>query len=377
MGGAEISMLELVGRLKDRYEFHIILPGDGPLKEKAEDLGAHVSIVPWPDAITRTGESGKKLRVARLARAGVDSPGFIFCLSKRLREIDASVWITNGIKCHVLASLVPRSRHVSLVWYLRDGLEGRMLTGKLLSLLSFRCDQAICISNYIAGELRAMMPGSLKAAVLYNIVDPERYKPGLPLPPDLRKESGELWFGVVGAVTSLKGQDLFLEAAEKVASELPSARFLIVGANFYATEDNSAYENKLRSIASRPVLAGKIKFLGFRRDIPAIVSNLDVLVQSNKGPEGLGRSVLEAMASAVPVISVDRWGPGELVSDAVTGLLFPPADTSLLAEKMLMLGRDSRLRKNLGANGRNWVLENLSPEKIVSGFQDIVERVRS
>ena len=325
--------------------------------------------------ILRAGETEKKPGPARLALVAVFASRLILEISRLLRKIRADVLITNGIKCHILGAIVPRGRRVPLIWYLRDGLEERVISRKLLSLLSFRCDTVICISRYIAGELKKEMPASLSVHVLYNIVDPEKFRPGLPLPSDLHKGEEEIWFGMVGAVTGLKGQDYFLEAAGEIANALPSARFLIVGGNFYSTSESSAYQETLNGMASKTELRGKVMFLGFRNDIPAIVSNLDVLVQSNRGPEGLGRSVLEAMASAVPVISVDRWGPAELVVDGVTGMLFRPGDTPSLAEKMLVLGKNASIRRRFGANGRTWVLENLSPEKIVTGFRDIAGRV--
>ena len=377
MGGAEISLLELVGRLKNRYEFHILLPDDGPLRERAEGLGAHVSIVPWPEAITRTGERGKKIKIARLARAAIISPRLIFSLSRRLQEINASVWITNGIKCHILASLVPRDRHISLIWYLRDGLEGRKISSRLLSMVSFRCDAAICISRYIAQELRKTVSDSLPHDVLYNIVNLERFQPGLPLPVDLRKEPEEIWFGIVGAITRLKGQDLFLEAAAKVSGIVPGARFLIVGGNLYATEQKSEFEEMLKGMVLGTPLRDKVRFLGYRTDVPSIVANFDVLVQSNRGPEGLGRSVLEAMACSVPVIAVDRWGPKELIQDGITGLLFPPGNTESLAQKMVDLAQHPDRREYLGENARKWVHANLLPDNLAAGFRKIIDRAMS
>ncbi len=100
------------------------------------------------------------------------------------------------------------------------------------------------------------------------------------------------------------------------------------------------------------LLGDRVKFLGFRSDVPAVLSQLDVLVQPNRGPEGLGRSVLEAMACGVPVIAVDKWGPAELVQDGHSGLLFPPLDTEQLAAHMLTLGRDGSLRKTMGTRGQ-------------------------
>jgi hypothetical protein len=57
MGGAEFSLLELVTHLRGVYEFHLIVPGEGPLKESAELAGAKVWVLPWPEAIAGTGET--------------------------------------------------------------------------------------------------------------------------------------------------------------------------------------------------------------------------------------------------------------------------------------------------------------------------------
>ncbi len=97
------------------------------------------------------------------------------------------------------------------------------------------------------------------------------------------------------------------------------------------------------------LLRDRVKFVGFRNDVPGILSQLDILVQSNRGPEGLGRSVLEAMACGVPVIAVNKWGPAELIQNGQTGLLFAPLDTKQLASHMLRLGRGRVLAEDHGA----------------------------
>jgi glycosyltransferase involved in cell wall biosynthesis len=115
-----------------------------------------------------------------------------------------------------------------------------------------------------------------------------------------------------------------------------------------------------------------VKFVGFRNDVPSILSQLDILVQPNRGPEGLGRSVLEAMACGVPVIAVNKWGPAELIRDGQSGLLFPPLDTGQLAAHMLTLGRDQALRKTMGKHGHNWIQQNLVPKELAGKFDRVL-----
>ena len=106
--------------------------------------------------------------------------------------------------------------------------------------------------------------------------------------------------------------------------------------------------------------------------MPGIFSQLDVLVQPNRGPEGLGRSVLEAMACGVPVIAVDKWGPAELIQDGQSGLLFRPLDAVGLAAHMLRLGSSGPLREMMGKRGLEWIQQNLVSKELAMKFDRIL-----
>jgi len=377
LGGAEISLMELVSRLRHCFEFHLIVPGKGPLQERAEQSGAKVWLLPWPHSIYRTGESSAASAAVRLLCALPSVRSFTRQLETLLEEIGPSVLITNAVKAHIIGALARRARHVPLVWYMRDGLEQRAISRKLLALLSRRCNLAVCISQYVAGQVRRYVSATLSVAVVYNIVDLNSFAPGIAAPPDLQKHPGEIWFGTIGAITPLKGLDIFLDAAQSVSRHLPNARFVIVGMNPYATQAGSDYEARLRHRVENSSLRDCVKFLGFRKDVANVLSRLDVLVQPNRGPEGLGRSVLEAMACGVPVVAVNQWGPAELIQSGETGLLFPPLDSAALAAHMLTLGTDIPLRANLGQRARVWIHQYLVPETLARQFQAVLSGVIS
>ncbi len=283
VGGAELSLLEVVSRLRDSYEFHLLIPAPGPLQDAAERAGAKTWILPWPEAICRTGETAMRAGPVRLLRAAMKLRSFTRELSDMLAEMDPAVFITNAVKAHIVGALAHRRNDIPLIWYMRDGLEDRILSRKLLRLLSRRCDLAICISQYVLSQLREYVATSLPAQVIYNIVDLNRFHPEVSPASDLRKAPGEVWFGMVGPVTPLKGHDIFLEAAEKVAEQLPNAVFVIAGNNSYFTEAGHGYQELLQRQSAR-LLDDRVKFLGFRSDVPAVLSQLDVLVQANRGP---------------------------------------------------------------------------------------------
>jgi glycosyltransferase involved in cell wall biosynthesis len=374
IGGAEISLLELLSRTSEHFQFHLVLPENGPLKERAENVGVKVWIVRWPEKLLQLGERGEKKSFADLFQAAVSTPFLLQDVSRLLKYMRCEALISNGIKCHVLGSLISKKDSCPLIWYLRDGLEERRLTSFLLKLSAPGCLVGIAISEFVASESRQLLRKGLPIHVLYNIVDLESFRPGLPCPADLKKDEGEMWFGMIGAITPLKGQDLFLAAADRVVRAMPNARFIIAGSNFYRTERDMAfdYENVLRMQARSPSLRGRVLFLGFRDDIPATLSTLDVLIQPNRGPEGLGRSILEAMACEVPVVAVDRWGPAELIRDGHTGLLFPWMNTEALAHRMIQLGTELALRRRLGVNARHWIHTNLNPRTIADRFVSIL-----
>jgi glycosyltransferase involved in cell wall biosynthesis len=374
LGGAEFSLLELVTHLRGAYEFHLIVPSEGPLKESAEAAGARVWVLPWPEAIAGTGETAKRPSPARMLRSAACLRSFAQRLSKLLDEICPSVLVTNAAKAHVIGALTRKRKHVPLIWYMRDGLEDRVFSRKLLALLSRRCDSAVCISRYVASQFRKYVSASVPANVVYNIVDLSRFRPDAFPPADLRKKPDEIWYGIVGAITPLKGHDIFLDAAERVLQQLPKAIFAVVGNNPYVTEAGLLYEERLRRRVASSSLHDRVKFVGFRNDVPSILSQLDILVQPNRGPEGLGRSVLEAMACGVPVIAVNKWGPAELIQDGETGLLFPPLDTGQLAAHMLTLGTDQGLRKIMGKHGHDWIQQNLVPKELAAKVDRILVR---
>jgi glycosyltransferase involved in cell wall biosynthesis len=377
IGGAEISLLELLHRSSGHFQFHLIIPENGPLRKKAEEAGVKVCEILWPDKIMQLGERNKNLKILKLAQGGMLISRLAKNITKVLKDIKADVLITNGIKCHIVGAISHKRYPIPLIWYLRDGLEGRKLSSIALNFYSARCSAAIAISHFIAGEARKILPKGVPAHVLYNIVDFEKFQSKLPHPSDLVKKGGEIWFGMIGAITPLKGQDLFLEAGGRVVSTIPNSRFVIVGTNFYKTEASLNYERELHVMTQSPSLKGRVIFLGFRNDIPEIISTLDILVQPNRGPEGLGRAVIEAMACGVPAIAVDRWGPAELIQDGKTGVLFPWMNIEALSNKMILLGKDKKLREELGESARKWIHENLIPERIAVQFRNILKSTLS
>jgi glycosyltransferase involved in cell wall biosynthesis len=285
-------------------------------------------------------------------------------------ECGADAVVTNGIKPHCVGALAAGTRaRWPLVWYLRDSLEERRLSRYVLGPLSNRCRGAIAISNYVKDDARNYVRPAVPVSVIYNIVD--AYRRVAPAA-DVEKETGTVWFAMIGALTPIKGHDTFFAAAARVMRQLPQARFLIVGGAGYRTEKHLNYEQQLRAKAAALGLESRTRFLGHRNDIPALLPLIDVLVQPNTGPEGFGRSVAEAMAAGIPVIATDRWSLSELLEHDRSGWLFPKGDVDALAGLMLRLGGDASLRRSTADCARRRVEERFSAAAAVEAFDRVV-----
>ena len=158
-------------------------------------------------------------------------------------------------------------------------------------------------------------------------------------------DSIRLLVGLFGRVAPWKGQHLAIEAAAR----LDTTALVIVGAPLFG---EVAYEAELARLVERLGLAGRVKLLGFREDIPRLMRAVDVVVHTSTAPEPFGRVLVEAMLVERPVIASDAGGAREIVEDGVTGLLVPPGQPDALAEALRRLLDDPALRLAMGRRGR-------------------------
>ncbi len=145
--------------------------------------------------------------------------------------------------------------------------------------------------------------------------------------------------GAVGNFKPGKGQEHLLRAAAMVRSEVPEARFLLVGLG--------PREEELRREASRLGLDGIVIFAGLRDDAPRIAAALDVYVQPSE-VEGLPIALLEAMALGRPVVATSVGGTPEVIRHPDQGVLVPSRDPHAIASSVLELLHDPARRSRMG-----------------------------
>jgi glycosyltransferase involved in cell wall biosynthesis len=183
---------------------------------------------------------------------------------------------------------------------------------------------------------------------------------------------------VVGMVANLmsfsKRHDLFVDAAALLDPDLP-VELRIVGHDRHP-DGRPLDDPPVRALRERirsAGLADRITFAGYAPDPAAIMAGLDVVVQPS-GLESFGRTLVEAMAAARPVVAATGGAACELVDDGVTGLLVPPDDAPALARAIDALVRDPQRRRVLGEAGRARAQARYGVGRAVDQLLDVYAR---
>ena len=157
-----------------------------------------------------------------------------------------------------------------------------------------------------------------------------------------------------------KGVAEFVEAARALRGAGIEARFALVG-DSDPGNPTAIPEARLRAWHDE----GAVEWWGFRDDMPAVLTGAHIVCLPSYR-EGLPKSLIEAAASARPIVSCDVPGCREIARDGETALLVPPRDAGALAEALRRLIQDRELRRRLGARGRALAEAEFSLERVVA-----------
>ena len=172
--------------------------------------------------------------------------------------------------------------------------------------------------------------------------------------------------GNVAALEPHKGQRHLIEAAHLVIREMPDARFVILG-------EGSEREHLERQVREYH-LEKHVLLPGFRVDVLGCIKGFDLFVMSSV-TEGLGTSLLDAMACLRATVATRAGGIPEVVEDGVTGLLVPPRDHAAMAQAIIRLLKDERLRRRMGQEGYARVADRFTVERMVAETAGVYARV--
>jgi glycosyltransferase involved in cell wall biosynthesis len=349
-GGVERMLATFAATRVEGLEQRFALCFEGRLAEEVraaraplEMLGAVRVSRPWTVARARR----------RLARMLDDArPDVVICHSS---------W-TQG-----LFGDVARTRGIPLVFWLHDAVTGRTWADGFARRT--RPDLAICTSQFARGTLPLLWK-DIAADVIH--------------PPVPRPDAGTSDRGLVRARLQTPADDVVILQASRM-EPWKGHRLLIEGlgrlrevggwtcwiAGGAQRPHEEAHLAEMYALAQSLGIAPRIRFLGQRDDVPALMASADLLCQPNLGPEPFGIAFVEAMHAGLPVVATALGGAKEIV-DPACGILVPPEDPAALADALRRLIADPALRAELGAAGPAHARALCDPEQQAKKLRDVL-----
>lgn len=362
LGGAQKQALSLIrGIDRTRYNLFLVTAKEGFLMEEALSISGLT--------LCRSKYLGRAIHPLKDFWTIFEIAGFIKC-----NKID--IVHTHSSKAGVLGRWAAALSGVKVIihtvhgWSFNDfqGFLARNLYRGLERFCSRFTDKIIVVSHHdkrkgvkrrIGDEVRYQLVRYGIERTLFGVRDAS-----------IRKELGiradALVVGAIACFKPQKAPEDFVELASKIHQKFPSVIFLMVG--------DGALRGAIESLIARHQLGSQFILTGWRKDIPGILSVMDVFVLTSLW-EGLPIAVLEAMVTQVPVVATHTGGVSEVVVENETGFLVPCHDLSSMLKKVNALLEDGPLRARIGLNAKKKIGEVFSVESMVKAHDDLYQRL--
>lgn len=366
LGGAELSLLAVTRAWPGPRQ--VALFEDGPFRDRLTDAGVPVEVVSAGGAVREVSREGGVLADLRAV------PGVLRLaarVARRARRADAVV--ANSQKSFVVGAMAAPLARRPLVWYLRDMLTADHFSGghrRLVVALANRCAALVlCNSQATADAFVAAGGDGRKTRVVHNGVDPAPFDRVTAADARAARQSVGLGNGpVVGVFSRLsewKGQHVLLDAL----AHLPDVQALFVGDALFGEDD---YAAQLRAQADRLGVSSRVRWAGFRDDVPALMKACTVVAHTSTAPEPFGRVIVEAMLAGRPVVAADAGGPREILGEGQAGRLVRPGDPTMLAAAVRLLLDDATASRSQAEVGQRVARERFSVQAMVCGVLAVV-----
>ena len=290
-------------------------------------------------------------RVDLLGDVRLSRPGSVWRARVRLRqligEVDPAVVVCHAPWAYALFAPVVRRGHLKLVWWQHDAATGRPWIERWAR--STRADLAISNSRWTSRTAAAVQPG-VPVDVIHCPVaapPPASSQSRLALRAALATDAAHV---VVLSAARLEPWKGHLRLLRALAALRPVPAWTLWVAGGVQRPHEAEYLRALQREAAALGIDDRVRWLGERRDMAAVMASVDLLCQPNITPEPFGIVFAEAMLSGIPVVTTDLGGAPEIVS-AACGRLVPAGDEPALIAAMRELMCDANLRRALGAAG--------------------------
>jgi len=369
LGGAEISLLDVVAGYRDRAA--VVVFDEGPFVDRLRERGVDTQVLRLGGSV-----SGVRKESSGVGQM-LSGPGVLraaWRLSRMAREFD--VLYANTQKAFVVSAMAGVMARRPVIWHLRDMLTAEHFSGmnrRVAVTLANRIARRIIVNSHATKESFVAAGGRAdRVTVVHNGIDPAPFDAVDGAEAAKAREGlgvgAGFVIGVFGRLAPWKGQHVVIEAL----AGLEGVGAVIVGDALFG---ETAYAEWLRRMVEEQGLGDRVKLVGFRDDVPVLMKAVDAVVHSSTSPEPFGRVIVEGMLAGRPVIATNAGGAAEIVTDGETGLLTPPGDAVALREAIGRLASDRAWSRSLAERGGRHAREHFSLEAMLEPIDAVLREV--
>ena len=369
MHGAERVLLLLLENMTDRFNSVVVLPKNGPLKTRLENLNIKTYVLPINPWICPSGVSDGRF-IFSLINNMKENLEAIVCIIKQ-EKIDIVHTNTSTIIDGALGAAIARRPHI---WHLHEILKDNpafrhiIPLNKVFKNITTLSHKIVSVSTTVDKQITT--GEKERRCIIHNGINTgyEKRVRG-----SIRGELGlnddiSLILSI-GAIIEEKGYEYLIDAIPDIVSQYEKVHFLIVG----PVIDSLLHDNIKKKVCQMGI-AKYITFLGYRDDVPEILQEADLFVMPSV-KEAFPLSLLEAMAAGMPVVATKCGGPEEIVIDGETGYLVPSCCGNALKDAILTLLKEKDRAEQMGKNGKRRVEENFGLNTFIERWQKLYEEI--
>lgn len=365
-GAERVLLLHMENINRERFNPFVVLPTDGPLRDRLNEIDIPTYIVPMKPWICPSGLSEERF-IFSLATHLKDNISVLINIIKE-KKIDIVQTNTSTIIDGAIASALTSTSHI---WHIHEILRDSPSFKDTLKLevvydaISSLSSRVVSVSRAVDSQFKNIPLG--KRCVIYNGIDMEKYaggaSSGIREELDLKRDV-PLVFSV-GSIIETKGYRYLVEAIPGVISRCGVVHFIIVGAAI----DGALY-GEIRSSIEKMGIGKYVSFMGCRNDIPKILRDADLFIMPSVR-EAFPLSLLEAMASGKPVVATRCGGPEEMVVEGETGYLVSPRSADAIEDTIVKMLKDRERARYMGENGRRRVRESFGLDTFIKRWEEL------
>jgi glycosyltransferase involved in cell wall biosynthesis len=370
LGGAELYLLDVAQRMKDRAR--VVVFERGPFVDRLRQSGVEVELIEASSAMLGVEREGGP-------RGDLQAIPAVLAMVNRVRRLarNYDIVFANSQKGMIVAALAGFLARRPVVWNLHDILTADHFSRAHRTLavqVANRFVRRVLVNSEATRRAFGAAGGKVeRTAVVYNGHDPAVFDRVSEA--DVAVQRGALGadryqlVGVFSRLAPWKGQHVLLRALPA----LPDVRAVFVGGALF--QDDRSYEDELRREADALGVRDRVLFLGFRDDVPTLMRSVDVVAHTSVSPEPFGRVIVEGMLARRPVVAAAAGGALEIIDQPGIGMLTPPGDVAALTTALRRLLDDPAGARQIAEAGRRTAEARYSIERTVRDINDQISHL--